>query len=70
MIDFVSVEEMAQMHDISMKTIRRALERGEIEGAVKIGGKHRGIWQIPSDSAANYKPRRRGRPKKEPSESK
>lgn len=60
---YVTIAEMAEMHDISEMTVRRAIERGALEGAVKVGdNKHRSEWRIPRAAAVQYEPRRRGRP--------
>ena len=70
--DYISVQEMAAMHSVSINTIHRILwadqdkPTGEqrIPGAVKVGSVRRGDWQIPRESAQNWQRDARGRKSK------
>lgn len=67
--DYISVQEMATMHNVSINTIHRILwaevdlpdTNRRIPGAVKVGSERRGEWQIPRESAQNWQRSTRGR---------
>jgi|GEM_PF-2570382 len=70
--DFVTVDEMAAMHNVASNTIYRILRADErrsealrrIPGAVKQGSKYRGEWLIPRAAAESWQQDRRGRKKR------
>ena len=43
---FLSVQEIAKKWDISDRRVRALCEKGQIEGAVKVGK----VWNIPEDA--------------------
>jgi hypothetical protein len=55
---------VAAMWAVSVDTVRRAAKRGEFAGARKNRSGRGGQWEIPAESAENWTPRRRGRPRK------
>ena len=69
---YVSPEDMATMHGVAPNTIYRILRDDEtkleadrrIPGAIKRGGKHRGVWLIPRETAETWERSPAGRPKK------
>lgn len=61
-VNMVTIDEMAEMHQVNRKTIERGIDRGEIR-AVKTGEGVRALWEIPRTEAEAYEPRGRGRPK-------
>lgn len=70
--DFVTVDEMATMHNVAPNTIYRILRADErrpepqrrIPGAIKQGSKYRGEWLIPRSAAESWQQDRRGRKKR------
>lgn len=67
--DYVSVEEFAAMHGMSVNNVYLILraeqklpaEQRRIPGAEKIGGRFRGDWRIPRASAERFERSKRGR---------
>jgi hypothetical protein len=69
---YVSPEDMATMHGVAPNTIYRILRDDEtkseadrrIPGAIKRGGKRRGVWLIPREIAENWQRSPAGRKSK------
>lgn len=69
MEEYVTIEEMAEIHGVDPMTIRRILwadqdrvpEKRRIPGAEKVGSTFRGEWKIPRESAENWRRSKRGR---------
>lgn len=67
--DYVTVGEMAAMHNVAPQTIRMILWADRkrepadqvLPGAVKLGGERRGVWYIPRDVASRWQRDPRGR---------
>lgn len=67
--DFVTVEDMAAMHNVNPHTIRRILWQDQkypeherkLPGAYKVGSTYRGEWRIPRRVAETWKRDPRGR---------
>jgi hypothetical protein len=72
-MDYVTVEEMALMHNVAPNTIFRILRADQdkpeskrrIPGAVKEGSKYRGEWKIPRDVAEKWERSAAGRKSRE-----
>ena len=48
--ELLSVEQAASAYDVSMLTLRRRAQYGEIEGAVKLRGRRGAEWRFPASA--------------------
>ncbi len=53
-MDYLSVQEWADLHDIPVRTVRNYCAKGKINGAILVGKR----WNIPSDATLSIKGRK------------